>query len=67
VDAENQHTWKTVRIGQVRQDGQVAILWTSKRAIRPLPYPAFRLKLEWETFLDSLYQGWGDRWANPGR
>jgi urea transport system substrate-binding protein len=66
VDAENQHTWKTVRIGQVREDGQFAILWTSERPIRPLPYPAFRLKAEWEQFLHGLYRGWGERWANPG-
>jgi Periplasmic binding protein domain len=44
VDAENLHTWKTARIGQVRENGQFAILWTSERAIRPLPYPPFRLK-----------------------
>jgi urea transport system substrate-binding protein len=67
VDAENLHTWKTVRIGRVREDGQFVILWTSERAIRPLPYPAFRLKPEWETLRDSLYQGWGGHWANPGR
>jgi urea transport system substrate-binding protein len=66
VDAENQHTWKTVRIGQVRGDGQFAIVWTSERSIRPLPYPSFRLKPEWETFLDGLYRGWGGHWANPG-
>jgi urea transport system substrate-binding protein len=65
VDAENQHTWKTVRIGQVREDGQFAIVWTSERAIRPLPYPAFRLKAEWDTFLDGLYHGWGGHWAQP--
>lgn len=66
VDAENQHTWKTVRIGRVREDGQFTILWTSERAIRPLPYPAFRLKSEWKTFLDGLYRGWDGHWARPG-
>jgi urea transport system substrate-binding protein len=65
VDAENQHTWKTVRIGRIREDGQFAILWTSERAIRPLPYPSFRLKPEWDIFLDGLYRGWGGQWANP--
>ncbi len=66
VDAENQHTWKTVRIGQVREDGQFAILWTSEWAIRPLPYPPFRLRPDWELFLDDLYRSWGGHWANPG-
>jgi urea transport system substrate-binding protein len=66
VDAENQHLWKTVRIGQVQADGQFAIVWTSARAIRPLPYPVFRLKAEWETWLDGLYRGWGGQWAHPG-
>jgi urea transport system substrate-binding protein len=67
VDAENQHTWKTVRIGQVREDGQFAIRWTSERAIRPLPYPGFRLKAAWDMFLHDLYRGWGGHWTQPSR
>jgi urea transport system substrate-binding protein len=67
IDAENQHTWKTVRIGQVQEDGQFAIRWTSEQAIRPLPYPGFRLKAAWDTFLHDLYRGWGGHWTQPSR
>jgi urea transport system substrate-binding protein len=66
IDGENQHTWKTVRIGKIRKDGQFEIVWTSDRPVRPVPYPIFRLSTEWQLFLQSLYDGWGGHWANPG-
>jgi urea transport system substrate-binding protein len=66
IDAENQHTWKTVRIGKIRSGGQFDVVWTSDKSIRPVPYPIFRLKSEWEKFLQDLYEGWGKSWANPG-
>lgn len=66
VDPRNNHLWKTVRIGQVKEDGQFAIVWTSKRPIRPDPYPGYRTQPEWQEFLDGLYTGWGESWANPG-
>ncbi|MCL6634451.1 MAG: urea ABC transporter substrate-binding protein [Peptococcaceae bacterium] len=38
VDPENQHTWKTVRIGEVQPDGQFKELWSSNGPVRPDPY-----------------------------
>jgi len=67
IDAANRHTWKTVRIGRIRPDGQFEIVWTSEKPIRPVPYPVYRSKAEWNLFLRELYDGWGGRWANPGR
>jgi urea transport system substrate-binding protein len=66
VDAENNHTWKIVRIGRIKQDGQFEIVWTSQKPVRPVPYPIYRSPSEWHSFLDGLYEGWGERWANPG-
>ncbi|MDM8561308.1 urea ABC transporter substrate-binding protein [Candidatus Parabeggiatoa sp. HSG14] len=66
VDDDNNHTWKTVRIGKIRQDGQFDIVWTSERPVQPIPYPTYRLKSEWHKFLDDLYTSWGNQWANPG-
>jgi urea transport system substrate-binding protein len=66
LDPETQHLWKTVRIGKIRPDGQFDIVWTSDSPIRPTPYPPYRTKMEWEKFLQDLYQGWGQSWANPG-
>jgi len=65
VDAENHHTWKTVRIGQIRRDGQFTVVWSSQSAIRPVPYPIYRSPSQWEAFLQGLCEGWGGRWAAP--
>ncbi len=66
IDPDNNHTWKIVRVGQIREDGQFEIRWDSEKPIRPVPYPRYRTKEEWNQFLDDLYQGWGQKWANPG-
>jgi urea transport system substrate-binding protein len=63
VDGETRHTWKPVRVGKVRRDGQFAIVWDSGHAVRPVPYPLYRRKDEWDSFLRALYDGYGKRWA----
>jgi urea transport system substrate-binding protein len=67
VDGENQHTWKAVRLGRIRRDGQFDIVWDSRKPVRPIPYPVFRDREEWDRFLDDLHRGWGGRWENPER
>ncbi|TAE56372.1 MAG: urea ABC transporter substrate-binding protein [Nostocales cyanobacterium] len=64
IDPDNQHTWKTVRVGKIKSDGQFKIVWTSVKPIRPIPYPISRSKGEWEKFTNNLYQGWNKNWAN---
>lgn len=66
IDLDNLHTWKGVRIGRIQKDGQFDIVWRSARPVRPVPYPIYRTKAQWELFLTSLYTRWGNRWANPG-
>jgi urea transport system substrate-binding protein len=66
VNAENNHAWKTVRIGRIRDDGQFEIVWSSEKPVRPVPYPIYRSPSEWHDFLDELYTGWGNRWSKPG-
>jgi urea transport system substrate-binding protein len=66
IDEENQHTWKTVRIGKINADGQFDIVWSSEKPVRPVPYPLYRSQSEWDLFLNDLYTGWGNQWANPG-
>lgn len=65
VDPDTQHLWKTVRVGQIRADGQFLEVWSSGRPVRPLPYPSSRTPAQWAEFLDALYRGWGGRWARP--
>jgi urea transport system substrate-binding protein len=66
IDSENRHTWKTVRVGKIRPDGQFDIVWSSGKPVHPVPWPAYRSKSDWRAFLARLYKGWGGAWANPG-
>ncbi len=65
VDPETQHTWRSVSIGKIRPDGQIDLVWTSQKAIRPVPYPVSRSRSDWDLFLEDLHERWGKRWANP--
>lgn len=67
VDHENRHTWKIVRIGKINGAGQFDIVWSSEKPVRPAPYPPYRTKSEWNTFLEKLYRSWGEKWANTGK
>lgn len=40
IDAENNHTWLTPRIGRARRDGRFDILWEAKSPVKPDPYLA---------------------------
>ena len=66
IDPDNQHTWKTVYVGQIRDDGQFEVKWSSERPVRPVPYPVYKSIDDWETFLAKMYDGWNGNWANPG-
>ena len=65
VDPETQHTWRPVFIGRIRADGQFDVVWSSRTAVRPVPFPISRSRAEWETFVGDLFRSWGGRWANP--
>ncbi len=64
VDDETQHTWRPVYVGRIRGDGQFDLVWSSGKAVRPIPYPRSRSQSDWESFRDGLYRAWGG-WANP--
>jgi urea transport system substrate-binding protein len=66
IDFNNNHTWKTVRIGKIKEDGQFDIVWNTEKPIRPAPYPISRSKSEWNELLQKLYTDWGKKWENPG-
>jgi urea transport system substrate-binding protein len=66
IDPDNQHTWKTVRVGRVRTDGQFEIVWTPENPVRPLPFPDSKSRSQWEASLAALFDGWNGNWANPG-
>lgn len=66
VNPENQHLTKTVRIGQILENGQFKIISSSEIPITPEPFPKFRSESEWNVFLDDMYQNWNQSWSNPG-
>ena len=47
-------TWQFVRIGKIRSDKMFTILWSSEKAIKPLPYPPTRTVAEWDTLRKEL-------------
>lgn len=68
IDPRSRHAWKTARIGRIRSDGQIESVWSSDTPMRPLPYPAWRLRSEWDALLAELREGWGGRWsAEPAK
>ncbi|HLW72448.1 MAG TPA: urea ABC transporter substrate-binding protein [Candidatus Babeliales bacterium] len=47
--AENSlQAWQCVRVGKIRSDKQFTILWSSEKAIKPIPYPPTRTIAEWD-------------------
>jgi urea transport system substrate-binding protein len=65
IDPETRHTWRSVRVGRIRADGQFTIVWDSGRPIQPQPFPLSRTRVQWEKFLDILYAHWQGNWAAP--
>lgn len=46
--------WQLTRIGKIRSDMQFTILWSSQKAIRPMPYPPFKTITEWQDLRKKL-------------
>jgi urea transport system substrate-binding protein len=54
VDSSNQHIWKIIRIGKVLDDGQLEVIYSSERPIRPEPFPDTRSPHAWRNFLNTF-------------
>ncbi|MFM7183545.1 MAG: urea ABC transporter substrate-binding protein [Planctomycetota bacterium] len=63
IDADTQHTWRPVFIGRIRADGQFDVVWSSRTAVRPVPYPISRSRTEWDAFVGDLHRSWGGQWG----
>jgi urea transport system substrate-binding protein len=53
VDPLTQHLWKIARIGKVMPDGQFEVVWSSKSAVRPQPFPSYHPRAEWLKVLQT--------------
>lgn len=68
IDPETQYVWLTVRLGRVRADGDVDVIWDSNSPVPPRPWPMWRSRREWEEIVDGFRNRWGGAWeAPPGR
>ncbi|GHB99043.1 urea ABC transporter substrate-binding protein [Cerasicoccus arenae] len=65
IDPQNQHIYKTARIGRIKQDGQFEVEWQSDAPVRPAPYPIFRPMESWDEYLAMLKKGWNGQWSAP--
>jgi urea transport system substrate-binding protein len=54
VDGDNQHTYKIVRIGQVREDGLIDTIWSTDGPVKPDPYLC---NYEWAAALPKPEEG----------
>lgn len=61
-DPATQHASKTARIGRLQANNQFEIVWSSPAPIPAIVFPPSRTPEQWESFLDDLYKGWGNRW-----
>lgn len=64
VDPSTRHTWRSFNIGQVREDGNIQIVWSADYPIRPVPYPRSRAMRDWDDFVRQLFQEWDGNWVN---
>jgi len=64
VDPLTHHLYKSVRIGKILSDGQFELVSSSELPIKPIPYPGYKSKDEWNLFLNNLYEGWGKKWGS---
>ena len=66
VDAATGHLWRSARIGEVMPDGSIRVAWESGAPIRPMPYPLWRSRRDWDRFLGEMRSAWGGSWSSPG-
>lgn len=67
IDGTTRHGIRTARIGEVVNNREFEIVFSSPRPIMPAPFPPTRTRAQWEEFLQGLYKKWGDRWEAPAR
>jgi len=54
IDRDMLHVWRPFKVGRIRRDGQIDLVWKLSRAVRPASHPVFRPRAEWQ----ALLQGW---------
>ncbi|MBX3356162.1 MAG: transporter substrate-binding protein [Phycisphaeraceae bacterium] len=62
VDPQSLYTAKVMRLGRVRRDGDMEIIWDSEKPVSPQAWPVWRSRAEWQSFINDLQTRWGGQW-----
>jgi urea transport system substrate-binding protein len=63
IDPESLYTWKTMRVAKVVVGGQLEVMWSSERPLRPEPFASSRSPASWSELLLELFRRWGGHWS----
>jgi urea transport system substrate-binding protein len=67
IDGNTRYTWRPMRIGRAKADGQFEIVFDTVWALQPHPFPPTSSREELKRFLNELYTGWGNSWQGGGK
>lgn len=73
VDPDTQRVWRPAFVGRLRGDGQFDVVWSSRTALRPVPFPPTRSRRSWDALVDDIRRSpakprsAGDTAATPPR
>ncbi len=64
LSPDNLHALRTARVGRVVGGSPLTfeVVSQSPGPVKPVPFPEWRTRAEWDRFLRQLYVGWGDAW-----
>ncbi len=65
IDPQNLHAWRMARIARLTNEKKFKIEYASPEPVAPIPFPQSRKREQWEDFLQSLHEKWGERWEAP--
>jgi urea transport system substrate-binding protein len=65
IDPETRYAYKYCRLGRIKADGNIEIVWSSPEPIAPVPFPGPRTQEQWGEWLQALYTKWGNQWTKP--
>jgi len=40
-------------------------VWSSDKPVRPMPFPLFRTRADWESWQKGLSASWDGKWVSP--
>ncbi len=57
IDPATHYSWKPVRLGRVRADGEIELVWDSLRPMAPVAWPMWRNETEWARLVNAASSG----------